>query len=826
MKKFLNFFAAALALVGCTKYELNTNFSMPDELVSPSGEIALDVTSSKTVTLSWNGGGAEDGGLVLYNVLFDKEGGDFSNPIETMQSDLGARSELTLSHAQINTLARKAGVKPMSKGRLIWTVQGAKGGVMKTSDLVGSLRFERGEGIDNIPSSLYIQGSAAKEAGQQFAGYDYMDGDKVKSQEGKFVIYTELGEGSLFFSSEKDGSGFRQYIDESGKLREGEGVLQIEAAPATGLARITVDFNTLSYKIDEIGKNVLFAWGATKTSIATLEYQGNGIFVGDGDVDFYGPGTNMEDNPDWCSWVEERYYFLAEVNGEEMCWGSGFGSGAWTPDGTDEFWYVFENRYEQWNNLWKMDHSLDDMHVTFTLNTNHNGHFVHSMVGGAIQYDQPSATPSTLIMKGGEAAEQQMRKEGDSFVIYNRFEAGKISFVDDNGTKYFADADGKLFIGNPKTSVEASDPITRVTVNFAEKTVKFDKIGDKVWVENAWDHIVMAELSYQSLGRWAGEGEIKFAANGDERYSLRTTVNGVNMRWGSNKGNDGTAPDGTEEFWYLYESEWEGQQWNNLYKFNKEDMDKTAVFVVEGNDPVHMRHSITVKSSDPVPPSMAPESLTLHGTGAESDGQEFRLESAGVFVAYARLSEGTLFFRSGSKNYFFDAEKGLLEGEGEGITIASAAETVSRITVNFTTNTVTTEAIGEYAHLKFAADYRDLAHLKYQGNGIWKAENFKVDFIDPSKPDTNPPSWLSWLEERYYFIIEVDGTEKCWGRLDSVTGNDLKPNDDPNFYHINEFNWTQWDHLWKFAPEMNGANVSVEINTNNNGVWEHTITKL
>ena len=152
---------------GCQKYELNTDFSMPVELDSPSNVI-LDVTSSKTVVLSWNGGGAADGGVLLYNVLFDKTGGDFSEPLATMPSDLGAKNTLTLTHAQLNTLARKAGVKPNETGSFIWTVTASRGGVTKTFDGYASLSVVRGEGIDNIPEHLYVAGSAALEAGQEF----------------------------------------------------------------------------------------------------------------------------------------------------------------------------------------------------------------------------------------------------------------------------------------------------------------------------------------------------------------------------------------------------------------------------------------------------------------------------------------------------------------------------------------------------------------------------------------------------------------------------------------------------------------------------------
>ena len=111
MKRNLLIFITLLAAVfGCTqKYELDTEFTMPTELASPSS-VVLDVTSSSTVVLSWTGGKANDGGIVLYNVLFDEEGGDFSEPIATMPSDLGAGEQLTLTHAALNTIARNAGI--------------------------------------------------------------------------------------------------------------------------------------------------------------------------------------------------------------------------------------------------------------------------------------------------------------------------------------------------------------------------------------------------------------------------------------------------------------------------------------------------------------------------------------------------------------------------------------------------------------------------------------------------------------------------------------------------------------------------------------------
>lgn len=78
-EKILWICSALLAMVSCQEdYELNTDFAVPTELSSPAS-IQLNVSSPTPVVLSWSGGGAADGGIVLYEVLFDKADGDFQS---------------------------------------------------------------------------------------------------------------------------------------------------------------------------------------------------------------------------------------------------------------------------------------------------------------------------------------------------------------------------------------------------------------------------------------------------------------------------------------------------------------------------------------------------------------------------------------------------------------------------------------------------------------------------------------------------------------------------------------------------------------------------
>ena len=837
MKKIFRILSAFLVLAtACQKeYVLNTDFSMPTSLSSPSS-VTLDVTSSSVVELSWQGGGAADGGIVLYEVLFDREGGDFSDPLTVLPSDLGAYQTLTLTHATLNTIARKAGIKPNESGNFIWTVRGSKGGESKLYNGYETLRVTRGEGIDNIPEHLYISGSGAKESGQEF---------RVAS-EGLYIIYTQAGAGEIKMSSEK-GGGYAFYADENGKLNEGDGAYVLYEAPSTGLVRITVDFNTLGFKVEEIDPKVRCIWGATYADIAILEYQGNGKFVGDGDVVFYGPGR--EGTPSWCSWVEERYYFIAKVNGEELCWGSATSGGnATTPDGTAEFYQIAEFPWSQWDNLWKMDHAYDLSHLTFTIDTNKDNTWTHSYQGGAIQYDQPTSAPADLALYGAaaEVEGQPFRQASEGvFVIYAKLGAGGISFRASDGTKYFADSEKKLFIGGRTYEVEASEGITRLTVDFNTNTISFEEIGTDVRLIWGATYADIAVLSYQGQGKWAGEGHVEFIDPSrpetnppswlswtEERYYFIAKVNGEDKCWGRLDGESAERPDGevSPTFYDMGEFAW--SQWDHLWKMASALDNSDVSVTINTNDEGHFKHSFVKQTQDPFPPSTAPSELKLQGSGAEAEGQAFRKVEDGVFVIFAKLKDGDLFFTGDGKTYFQGAES-LMQGEGKAAVTASAGE-ASRIEVNFKTLSVSIKRVDKVA-LVWGCNECSPFDMSYKGNGVWGGSG-EIHFIDPGDPQFNRATWLSWQEERYRFLVWYDGEDdasKCFGIWnDNSEYKEYRPDDprwaaatsDGRFYECTEYDrGGQWDHLWKMAGEFNGTQVEVNVYTNKDGVMTHTI---
>ena len=832
MKKIFCIFSSLLVLaVACQKtYVLNTDFSMPTSLSSPSA-VTLDVTSSSTVELSWQGGGAADGGIVLYEVLFDREGGNFSDPVTVLPSDLGAGTTLTLSHAELNAIARKAGIKPNETGSFIWTVRGSKGGVTQMYDGFQTLSVTRGEGIDNMPERLYVAGAAAREAGQEF---------RVVS-EGLYSIVTRLAAGGLHFTSEKSG-GMTYHASAAGKLIEGEGDYQVETAPATGLARITVDFNTLKITIESISTEIRAEWEATHVPFAVLEYQGDGTFMGEGEAVFYGPGR--DGTPDWCSWVEERYSFLLEVDGAVKQWGANTGGNAWTPDGTEEFYYIVEAEKSDWNNLWKMDHALDLSRVRVTIWTNKDNQFTHFVEkAGDIIYEQPTSAPAELFLagSGAEADGQAFRKASDGvFEIYAKLNAGTISFRDGDGVKYFADSEKSLYIGGRNYEVGASEGVSRVTVDFNTNKISFAEIGSEVRLIWGATYADIAVLSYQGQGKWAGEGHVVFIDPSrpetnppswlgwtEERYYFIAKVDGEDRCWGRLDGESAERPDGevTETFYDIGEFAW--SQWDHLWKMASALDNSDVSVTINTNDNGHFRHSFTKLTTDPFPPTVAPASLTLAGSGAETEGQAFRKVSDGVFEIQARLKEGKISFQGDGKNYFLDAEKGLLQGEGQGDATATAEGEVTRLTVNFQDLSVKTETISK-VRMIWGCNYIDIVPIAYEGNGVWGGSG-TAWFIQPGDPRYGSATWLTWVEERYYFIATIDGADRCWGRLDGVDG-EYRPDDErftagEHFYDYGEFNWSQWDHLWKMSGAFDGANIAVKLYTNKDGLMTHTIEK-
>lgn len=295
LTSFITIFAL-VALFSCKKtQELDhLKVSPVATLYSPANNhfIKLDPKSG-TQTFEWQQARAEDGGLVMYEVLFDKESGDFSQPLYSIPSDNnGTATTLTLSDAQINKIAEKVGIKPTETGKLKWTVWSSKGINVEKSAPSALLEVQRPLGFTEIPADLYITGSATE------AGTDLSKAIRMKKlSSSTYEIITSLKDGEYFFVDRNTGTP-KKFSNNNGNIME-DGTT---SHAGTKVYQIIVDFEKVTVETKEIKR--LEYYFAPDDKYIQMPYIGNSQFKVTTTVTF-----KQE------SWGrDERYKFLMVFN--------------------------------------------------------------------------------------------------------------------------------------------------------------------------------------------------------------------------------------------------------------------------------------------------------------------------------------------------------------------------------------------------------------------------------------------------------------------------------------------------------------------------------
>ena len=283
---FYSIIAGIVALIvvsGCKKDKTlnHTNVTPVANLFAPVDAKYVKIVSGATgsVAFEWEQAKAEDNGLVLYEVAFDKVGGDFSKPLYSVPSDgKGLYNTLTLTFSDLNKIATSAGVKPQESGKLIWTVMSSKGINVKASGISRMIEIERPAGFTDIPTELYLTGTATE------GGDDLTKALKFKqTAPGKFEIFTSLKAGDYQFADRKTGTPATYSFDGT-KLTEAG---KTTVAGATKVQRLEVDFNVAAMKTTEVSSVGL--WFAADNKIwFDLPYTSNGTWaINDASIVFH-----------------------------------------------------------------------------------------------------------------------------------------------------------------------------------------------------------------------------------------------------------------------------------------------------------------------------------------------------------------------------------------------------------------------------------------------------------------------------------------------------------------------------------------------------------
>jgi hypothetical protein len=278
MKKFSHPLLLLLMLVGllasCKKDDkaLDDTITPVSNYISPADNtsIKLDPPSNAAVTFEWSQARAADGTLVLYEVVFDKDGGDFSKPIySTVSGTNGLDTKLVLSHGDLNKIANLAGIPSQSQGKLKWMVNASKGLNVMPAASARTMTVERPAGFSVIPGNLYLTGSGTEGGATLSQALPFK---RVSS--GVFELYSKLSPGDVKIVDATTGTPTNYYINGTKLL---QGATTTNPTTTTGVYRMTLDFNNGSAVLTEIQSVGLWISAQNKVTV-TLPYVAKGLW--------------------------------------------------------------------------------------------------------------------------------------------------------------------------------------------------------------------------------------------------------------------------------------------------------------------------------------------------------------------------------------------------------------------------------------------------------------------------------------------------------------------------------------------------------------------
>ena len=378
MKTKLNiliFFSVITLLAACKSDDMiykDANVSPVNSLYEPINNKTVKLLSSASASLyfNWEAVRVEDSGAALYEVVFDKEGGDFSKPIYRLASDNNGYSNgATVTHKVLNKIASLAGIEPGATGNLIWTVAASRGINSALSSEKRSLSITSLNGFVDMPDEVFITGEGSE------GGATLANALPFKlTAPGEFEIYTKLEAGkTYYFVDRKSGTPRIFYSADNATLKEATQTASITATK-TAVYRVNLDFTTATIAFTEI-KSVGLWFSPSNAIILNLPYAGKGVWTGTGVINF-----KVE------SWgKDQRYKFQAvtSANGADVVKQFGTLNGTDSPpnDSSAPSYYFVKllPSVSQWDDKWKFADKVDGKSTTISLVLKGDADYTHTV---------------------------------------------------------------------------------------------------------------------------------------------------------------------------------------------------------------------------------------------------------------------------------------------------------------------------------------------------------------------------------------------------------------------------------------------------------------
>ncbi|RAV30556.1 SusE domain-containing protein [Sinomicrobium soli] len=341
------FIALVVCLAACKDDDTLSHVEVTpvNSLYAPEDNLSVRLEGKGSLFFEWEAAKAEDNGVVLYDVLFDTEDGDFSDPVYITPSEgKGFERTLTLAYADLARMAEMAGIVPDSKGKLKWTVHSSRGIDIVSSGISRVLEIERPEEI-YIPQQLFLTGTATE-------GGDALE-DALsfkKTGDTAFEIYTRLIPGSYRLTDAVSGTPNAFFVD--GNNLEKDGTADFDGEE--GVYRLRVDFEDNSVavaRVEEIG-----LWFAPNSEFQfSLPYAGNGTWKAESEHIVFR-------QEDWGR--DERYKFrmilTIDGNSTEEWFGSVNKDNSRPDNAGDAYWNMVPVDNSEWDYCFKFATAVDE----------------------------------------------------------------------------------------------------------------------------------------------------------------------------------------------------------------------------------------------------------------------------------------------------------------------------------------------------------------------------------------------------------------------------------------------------------------------------------
>jgi len=334
----------AVAFYSCKKdvKTLDTSVQAVTSINAPSNDTSINIapTTGSSVVFKWSASASAD--LVLYEVVFDKTGGDFSKPIYTIVSDgSGVQAQATVSQKTLNMIANAAGIAALASGSIKWTVVTSKVTNNKVSTTSHTLELTRPAGFATVPNAVYLTGSATEQGTNASKAIPFK-----KISDGVFELYTSLQPGTYQLIDNVSGTPITYSINGPAIALNG----QTTVAGNKAVYRISLDFNNAAATLTQIVSVNMYLAIDDKIWF-TLPYIGNSQWeIDNADVEI--------PQESWGDESRYKYHFIvkdASGNQGDEWYGS---ANQDNPDPTTStqlsYFYMYPVNGSQWDNCFKM----------------------------------------------------------------------------------------------------------------------------------------------------------------------------------------------------------------------------------------------------------------------------------------------------------------------------------------------------------------------------------------------------------------------------------------------------------------------------------------